>query len=95
MIIVAGYLLVDPGEREAYLRGCVDVIRQARTTPGCHVFAISHLKRPPRDAGSPCANRVITARNGPNRRPSAACRRESHRPHHARRRSAANRRGAP
>jgi quinol monooxygenase YgiN len=41
MVIVAGHLVVDPQDRETYLAGCVDVMRQARRTPGCLDFAIS------------------------------------------------------
>ena len=41
MVIVAGHLRVDPTERDAYLAGCVDVVRQARTAAGCLDFALS------------------------------------------------------
>ncbi|MEO3759355.1 antibiotic biosynthesis monooxygenase family protein [Mycobacterium sp. B14F4] len=41
MVIVAGHLHVDPAERETYLVGCVDVVRQARSAPGCLDFALS------------------------------------------------------
>ncbi|MFI5716572.1 putative quinol monooxygenase [Nocardia sp. NPDC051750] len=41
MVIVAGYLLVAPEGRDAYLVGCVDVVEQARSSPGCLDFAIS------------------------------------------------------
>jgi quinol monooxygenase YgiN len=41
MMIVAGHLVVAPGKREQYLRGCSDVVRQARAAPGCLDFAIS------------------------------------------------------
>jgi quinol monooxygenase YgiN len=41
MVIVAGYLVVDPQQRDSYLSGCRDVVRQARRTPGCLDFAIS------------------------------------------------------
>ncbi|MGW0178371.1 putative quinol monooxygenase [Nocardia sp. NPDC003345] len=40
MIIVAGYLLVDPENRDAYLAGCVTVVAQARSAPGCLDFAL-------------------------------------------------------
>lgn len=40
-IIVSGSLWVDPAEREAYLAGCEDVVRQARARAGCLDFAIS------------------------------------------------------
>jgi quinol monooxygenase YgiN len=41
MVIVAGHLLVDPAEREAYLEGCRPVVEQARSTDGCLDFAIT------------------------------------------------------
>ena len=41
MVIVAGHLVVEPGERERYLAGCVSVVEQARRTPGCLDFALS------------------------------------------------------
>ncbi|MFB1297089.1 putative quinol monooxygenase [Mycobacterium sp. pW049] len=41
MVIVSGHLAVEPELREAYLRGCVAVVEQARRTPGCLDFAIS------------------------------------------------------
>ena len=33
-VIVAGHLIVDPAQRDDYLAGCVEVVRQARTTAG-------------------------------------------------------------
>jgi quinol monooxygenase YgiN len=41
MVIVAGYLVVEPTRRDDYLLGCQAVVRQARRTPGCLDFAIS------------------------------------------------------
>ena len=41
MLIVAGYLVVDPLQRDSYLEGCRAVVRQARMSPGCLDFAIS------------------------------------------------------
>jgi quinol monooxygenase YgiN len=41
MVIVTGHLMVDPGERERYLAGCVSVVQLARATQGCLDFAIS------------------------------------------------------
>jgi quinol monooxygenase YgiN len=41
MVIVAGFLLVEPHERESYLAGCREVVRQARRTRGCLDFTIS------------------------------------------------------
>ncbi|WP_432493157.1 putative quinol monooxygenase [Kineococcus auxinigenes] len=41
MVIVAGHLVVDPEVRDAYLTGCVDVVRQARRADGCLDFSIA------------------------------------------------------
>jgi quinol monooxygenase YgiN len=41
MVIVAGHIVVDPQERDDYLSGCVDVVRQARRAAGCLDFALS------------------------------------------------------
>jgi hypothetical protein len=41
MIIVAGQILVEPERREAYLQGCIEVIEQARSAPGCLDFALT------------------------------------------------------
>ena len=41
MVIVAGHLVVEPGQRESYLAGCVAVVEQARRAPGCLDFAIT------------------------------------------------------
>ena len=41
MLIVAGYLVVGPSQRDSYLEGCRAVVRQARKAPGCLDFAIS------------------------------------------------------
>jgi quinol monooxygenase YgiN len=41
MIIVAGHLVVDHDERDAYLRGCEEVVAAARRTPGCLEFSVS------------------------------------------------------
>jgi quinol monooxygenase YgiN len=40
VFIVAGSLYVDPAERDTYLASCVEVVRQARSAPGCVDFAI-------------------------------------------------------
>lgn len=40
MLIVAGYLIVEPRDRAAYLAGCTEVIEQARSAPGCLDFAL-------------------------------------------------------
>jgi quinol monooxygenase YgiN len=41
VVIVAGHIVVNPEERDDYLAGCVDVVRQARRAPGCLDFALS------------------------------------------------------
>ncbi len=41
MIIVAGHLLVRPEDRERYLLGCVSVVEQSRSSPGCLDFALT------------------------------------------------------
>jgi quinol monooxygenase YgiN len=41
VVIVAGHLIVDPAQREDYLLGCVDVVREARAAQGCLDFALS------------------------------------------------------
>jgi quinol monooxygenase YgiN len=41
MVIVAGHVVVEPAQRDGYLAGCVDVVRQARGAPGCLDFVIS------------------------------------------------------
>ncbi len=41
MVIVAGHLVVDPTQREAYMASCVSVVEQARRAPGCLDFSIS------------------------------------------------------
>ena len=41
MVIVAGHIIVDPAERDAYLDGCVSVVKAARGADGCLDFAIS------------------------------------------------------
>lgn len=41
MVIVAGHVVVEPREREAYLAGCVSVVEQARRAPGCLDFVIA------------------------------------------------------
>lgn len=40
MIIVSGYLTVDPADRPHYLDGCAEVVRSARAAPGCIDFAL-------------------------------------------------------
>ncbi|MFD9940992.1 putative quinol monooxygenase [Nonomuraea sp. NPDC059023] len=41
MVIVAGHITVEPRQRDSYLAGCVDVVRQARGAAGCLDFAIT------------------------------------------------------
>ena len=41
MVIVAGHVVVDPGQRDDYLSGCVEVVFQARRAPGCLDFSLS------------------------------------------------------
>ncbi|WP_327147629.1 putative quinol monooxygenase [Nocardia sp. NBC_01329] len=41
MLIVAGHLIVDPPARATYLAGCLGVVDQARSAPGCLDFALS------------------------------------------------------
>ncbi|WP_205474991.1 putative quinol monooxygenase [Nocardioides sp. SYSU D00038] len=38
---MSGHVLVEPGDRAAYLEGCTDVVERARATPGCLDFALS------------------------------------------------------
>jgi len=40
-MIVAGHIIVDPAQREAYLASCVNVVKEARRAPGCLDFAIT------------------------------------------------------
>ena len=41
MLIVAGFLRVDPADRAGYLAGCLEVIEAARAAPGCVDFHLS------------------------------------------------------
>jgi quinol monooxygenase YgiN len=41
VLIVAGHVVVDPEHRDDYLKGCVEVVHQARRTAGCLDFALS------------------------------------------------------
>ncbi|HEX4244970.1 MAG TPA: antibiotic biosynthesis monooxygenase family protein [Acidimicrobiales bacterium] len=41
MVIVAGHIMVDPEQREAYLDSCVNVVELARDASGCLDFAIT------------------------------------------------------
>jgi quinol monooxygenase YgiN len=41
VVIVAGHIVVAPEDRDDYLSGCVEVVRQARLAPGCLDFSLS------------------------------------------------------
>jgi quinol monooxygenase YgiN len=41
MLIVSGWIQVDPEARGDYLAGCRSVVEQARSSPGCVDFALS------------------------------------------------------
>ncbi len=41
MVIVAGHVVVDPEQRDDYLSGCLEVVREARRTRGCLDFSVS------------------------------------------------------
>jgi quinol monooxygenase YgiN len=41
VVIIAGHVVVDPQQRDDYLSGCVEVVRQARRAAGCFDFALS------------------------------------------------------
>jgi quinol monooxygenase YgiN len=41
VIIVAGHFVVDPHQREEFLRSRTDVMRTSRSEPGCITYAFS------------------------------------------------------
>jgi quinol monooxygenase YgiN len=41
MLIIAGHLLVDPADRDAYVADCDKVVEAARRAPGCLDFALT------------------------------------------------------
>jgi quinol monooxygenase YgiN len=41
VIIVAGHFVVDPGQREEFLRSRADVMRASRSEAGCITYAFS------------------------------------------------------
>lgn len=41
MLIIAGHLLVDPAERDAYVADCARVVELARSSAGCLDFALT------------------------------------------------------
>ncbi len=41
MIIIAGWVDVDPGDRDGYVADCVPVVEQARAAPGFLDFTVA------------------------------------------------------
>lgn len=41
MLIIAGYLVVSPSERDTYVAECAAVVDSARRAPGCLDFSIT------------------------------------------------------
>ncbi len=41
MLIIAGHLVVDPGDRDSYVAGCVPVVAAARAARGCLDYAVN------------------------------------------------------
>lgn len=41
MVIVAGYFIVDPGQREQFLQGRAGVMQKSRAEAGCITYAFS------------------------------------------------------
>jgi quinol monooxygenase YgiN len=41
MVIVAGFLEVEPDQREAFLAGRIDAMRASRAEPGCLEYTLS------------------------------------------------------
>ena len=41
MILVVGYIRIQPGKRDAFLAGSLDAVRAARKRPGCVDFSVS------------------------------------------------------
>jgi quinol monooxygenase YgiN len=41
MLIIAGHLVVDPNQRDAYVTECVPAVNAARVAPGCLDFSIT------------------------------------------------------
>lgn len=41
MLIIAGYVEVDPERRDAYVAAHLDLVRRGRQAPGCLDFAIT------------------------------------------------------
>lgn len=41
MVIVAGHLIIDPAQRDAYVTSCAPVVEAARSAPGCLDFTVT------------------------------------------------------
>ena len=41
MLIIAGYLVINPTERDAYVEQCVAVVEAALAAPGCLDFSVT------------------------------------------------------
>ncbi len=41
MLIIAGHLMVDPGDRDRYVADCAMAVDLARRAPGCLDFALT------------------------------------------------------
>jgi quinol monooxygenase YgiN len=41
VLIIAGYLVVSPTDRNAYVEGCAAVVEAARAAPGCLDFSVT------------------------------------------------------
>jgi quinol monooxygenase YgiN len=41
MLIIAGYLVVAPADRDAYVAECASAVEAARTAPGCLDYSIT------------------------------------------------------
>jgi quinol monooxygenase YgiN len=41
MLIIAGHLIVDPADRDAYVADCTHAVELARRSPGCLDYALT------------------------------------------------------
>jgi len=41
MLIIAGHLIVDPADRDAYVADCMAAVEQARRAPGCLDYVLT------------------------------------------------------
>jgi quinol monooxygenase YgiN len=41
MLVVSGYLVLDPADRDAHVTASANAVRHARKSPGCLDFAVS------------------------------------------------------